>query len=183
MAHPTLRGDPGRGRRGSSAGIIHPAPDSFAHIVQVSRQKGALSLLQSLAQLRDLILLSAFDEWSGASTWARFQGGYADPVLTGRRHREDRRPALGRVSRTPIGRARRRCSWPVAAPLRPCRCAPPRSPPSSRCGSRQALFDTYHPRGANGQPDVNPITETACRPWGGENHSQAYDRAGVFLVL
>ena len=49
---------------------------------------------------------------------------------------------------------------------------------------KQALFDSYHPRGANGQPDANSISETAVSSsWGGEITSQALIALIVFLVL
>jgi preprotein translocase subunit SecF len=50
--------------------------------------------------------------------------------------------------------------------------------------AKQALFDAYHPRGANGQPDANAISETAVSSsWGGEITTQALIALAVFLVL
>jgi preprotein translocase subunit SecF len=49
---------------------------------------------------------------------------------------------------------------------------------------RQALFDTFHPRGPNGQPSVNSISESAVSSsWGGEITTQALIALAVFLVL
>jgi preprotein translocase subunit SecF len=49
---------------------------------------------------------------------------------------------------------------------------------------KQALFDTFHPRGSNGQPDANAISETAVSSsWGGEITTQAMIALAVFLVL
>jgi preprotein translocase subunit SecF len=49
---------------------------------------------------------------------------------------------------------------------------------------QQALFDTFHPRNASGQPDPNAISESAVSSsWGGEVTSQALIALGVFLVL
>ncbi|MDT7557415.1 MAG: preprotein translocase subunit SecF [Pseudonocardiales bacterium] len=50
--------------------------------------------------------------------------------------------------------------------------------------AKQALFDAYHPLGANGQPDANAISETAVSSsWGGEITTQALIALAVFLVL
>jgi preprotein translocase subunit SecF len=56
--------------------------------------------------------------------------------------------------------------------------------PTQQQQAKQALFDAYHPRGANGQPDANAISETAVSSsWGGEITTQALIALAVFLVL
>jgi len=49
---------------------------------------------------------------------------------------------------------------------------------------KEALFNTFHPRGSSGQPDENSISETAVSSsWGGEITTQAMIALAVFLVL
>jgi preprotein translocase subunit SecF len=49
---------------------------------------------------------------------------------------------------------------------------------------QQALFDNFHPRGPDGQPTVNAISESAVSSsWGGEITTQALIALAVFLVL
>ncbi|MBV9312475.1 MAG: protein translocase subunit SecF [Pseudonocardia sp.] len=49
---------------------------------------------------------------------------------------------------------------------------------------KQALFDAFHPRGQNGQPSVNAISDSAVSSsWGGEITSQALIALAVFMVL
>jgi preprotein translocase subunit SecF len=49
---------------------------------------------------------------------------------------------------------------------------------------KQALFDSFHPLGPNGQPSAETISESAVSSsWGGEITSQALIALAVFLVL
>lgn len=49
---------------------------------------------------------------------------------------------------------------------------------------RQALFDKFQPRGENGQPDAQAISDSAVsETWGGQITKKALIALGVFLVL
>jgi preprotein translocase subunit SecF len=56
--------------------------------------------------------------------------------------------------------------------------------PTELVSLRQALFDTFKPLGADGQPDLKVISDSAVSgTWGGEITTQALIALGVFLVL
>jgi preprotein translocase subunit SecF len=56
--------------------------------------------------------------------------------------------------------------------------------PTELVALRQALFDTFKPVGADGQPNLGSISDTAVSgTWGGEITRQALIALGVFLVL
>ncbi|MGI5130742.1 protein translocase subunit SecF [Pseudonocardia sp. CA-107938] len=56
--------------------------------------------------------------------------------------------------------------------------------PTELVNLRQGLFDTFRPIGADGQPDLRVISDSAVSgTWGGEITRQALIALGVFLVL
>jgi len=175
MAHPTSAGTRAEGRRGFLSGLY---TGTGAFDIVGKRRRGYL-IFGTL-----VLICIASMVFRGFNLGIEFQGGTQIQFSTVGVTENTDAQHVGRVIQDAIGKSPAAVQLAGSGASQTVQVRTPTLTAIEQVRVKQALFDTYHPRGANGQPDVNSISETAVSSsWGGEITSQAMIALAVFLVL